>query len=182
MKSLRRETQIFSYKIFGFELCNNCFKIHQNAPFWGNFPKISRGRPPGPPPPPSPFRRFAPQWSLQLQTFVLQRFSIVLQRKKSWTPLKKCYTGEKIMKFWRDIFTTFLCISHRFLVQVDQRTLIVSGADPEPPLPGGGAQVTNEAEGFTEARSAERGRVGEGVTGIFLRNCIKMVHSECILR
>ena len=29
----------------------------------------------------------------------------------------------------------------------------------------GGAQVTNEAEGFTEARSAERGRVGEGVTG-----------------
>ena len=29
---------------------------------------------------------------------------------------------------------------------------------------GGGAQVTNEAEGFTEARSAERGRVGEGVT------------------
>ena len=28
----------------------------------------------------------------------------------------------------------------------------------------GGAQVTNEAEGFTEARSAERGRVGEGVT------------------
>ena len=40
---------------------------------------------------------------------------------------------------------------------------IGSGADPEPPLPGG-AQVTNEAEGFTEARSAERGRVGEGVT------------------
>ena len=37
------------------------------------------------------------------------------------------------------------------------------GADPEPPLPGG-AQVTNESEGFTEARSAERGRVGEGVT------------------
>ena len=35
-----------------------------------------------------------------------------------------------------------------------------TGADPEPPLPGGGgggAQVTNEAEGFTEARSAERG-------------------------
>ena len=28
----------------------------------------------------------------------------------------------------------------------------------------GGAQVTNEAEGFTEARSAERGWVGEGVT------------------
>ena len=68
-----------------------------------------------------------------------------------------------------------------------------SGADPEPPLPGG-AQVTNEAEGFTEARSAERGRAGEGVTPsrrwwsggpppkIFLRNCIKMVHSECILR
>ena len=27
-----------------------------------------------------------------------------------------------------------------------------------------GAQVTNEAEGFTEARCAERGRVGEGVT------------------
>ena len=26
----------------------------------------------------------------------------------------------------------------------------------------GGTQVTNEAEGFTEARSAERGRVGEG--------------------
>ena len=26
----------------------------------------------------------------------------------------------------------------------------------------GGAQVTDEAEGFTEARSAERGRVGEG--------------------
>ena len=57
----------------------------------------------------------------------------------------------------------------------------------------GGAQVTNEAEGFTEARSAERGREGEGVTppagggpgaspGNFLRNCIKMVHSECILR
>ena len=40
----------------------------------------------------------------------------------------------------------------------------MTGADPEPPLPGGGAQVTNEAEGFTEARSAERGRVGEGVT------------------
>ena len=29
---------------------------------------------------------------------------------------------------------------------------------------GGGAQVTNEAEGFTEARSAERGRGGGGVT------------------
>ena len=28
----------------------------------------------------------------------------------------------------------------------------------------GGAQGTNEAEGFTEARSAERGRMGEGVT------------------
>ena len=41
----------------------------------------------------------------------------------------------------------------------------LAGADPEPPLPGGGgAQVTIEAEGFTEARSAERGRVGEGVT------------------
>ena len=39
-----------------------------------------------------------------------------------------------------------------------------TGADPEPPLPGGGAQVSNEADGFTEARSAERGRVGEGVT------------------
>ena len=39
-----------------------------------------------------------------------------------------------------------------------------TGADPEPPLPGGGAQVTNELEGFTETRSAERGRVGEGVT------------------
>ena len=38
-----------------------------------------------------------------------------------------------------------------------------TGADPEPPLPGG-ALVTNEAEVFTEARSAERGRVGEGVT------------------
>ena len=57
-----------------------------------------------------------------------------------------------------------------------------------------GAQVTNEAEGFTEARSAERGRVGEGghplpqvgvrgaSPGNFLKNCIKMVHSECILR
>ena len=43
-------------------------------------------------------------------------------------------------------------------------SLVKSGADPEPPLPGGGALVTNEAEGFTEARSAERGRVGEGVT------------------
>ena len=41
----------------------------------------------------------------------------------------------------------------------------MTGADAEPPLPGGGgAQVTNEAEGFTGARSAERGRVGEGVT------------------
>ena len=39
--------------------------MHQNAPFWGNFPKISRG---WPPPPPSPFRRFAPQWSLRLKT------------------------------------------------------------------------------------------------------------------
>ena len=29
---------------------------------------------------------------------------------------------------------------------------------------GGGALVTNEAEVFTEARNAERGRVGEGVT------------------
>ena len=68
---------------------------------------------------------------------------------------------------------------------------LLTGADPEPPLPGG-AQVTNEAEGFTEARSAERGRVGEGVTplpqvgvrgaspGNFLRNCIKMVHFEVI--
>ena len=44
---------------------------------------------------------------------------------------------------------------------------IITGADPEPPLPGGGGggpQVTNEAKGFTEARSAERGRMGEGVT------------------
>ena len=34
----------------------------------------------------------------------------------------------------------------------------VSGADPEPTLPGGGggAQVTDD-EGFTESRSAERG-------------------------
>ena len=31
-------------------------------------------------------------------------------------------------------------------------------------IAGGGALVTNEAEGFTEARSAERGRVGEWVT------------------
>ena len=46
----------------------------QNAPFWCNFSKKFRGRPPGPPtcgrgwppPRPSPFRRFAPQWSLQL--------------------------------------------------------------------------------------------------------------------
>ena len=45
-----------------------------------------------------------------------------------------------------------------------------------------------EAEGFTEVRSAERGRVGEGVTPShrwgsgaspwkFLENCPKMVHS-----
>ena len=58
--------------------------------FSKNFP----GRPPGPhlrkgwpPPPPSPFRRFAPQWSLRLQTLVLQQFWSVLQRKNSWTPL-----------------------------------------------------------------------------------------------
>ena len=38
-----------------------------------------------------------------------------------------------------------------------------TGADPEPPLPNG-PQVTNEAEGFTEVRSAERGRVGEEIT------------------
>ena len=48
----------------------------------------------------------------------------------------------------------------------------------------------SEAEGFTEARSAERGRVGEGVTpsrrrgsggsppGNFFENCLKMVHSD----
>ena len=50
----------------------------------------------------------------------------------------------------------------------------------------------SEAEGFTEARSAERGRVGEGATPsrrffffklkietavFFLENCLKMVHS-----
>ena len=45
----------------------------------------------------------------------------------------------------------------------------------------------SKAEGFTEARSAERGRVGEGVTPSrrwgsggspwkFLENCLKMVH------
>ena len=38
--------------------------------------------------------------------------------------------------------------------------ILSSGADPEPPLPGG--LVTNEAEGFTEARSAERGREERG--------------------
>ena len=51
-------------------------------------------------------------------------------------------------------------VEHVFLLSW---TVNLAGADPEPPLPGG-AQVTNEAEGFTEARSAERGRVGEGVT------------------
>ena len=45
-----------------------------------------------------------------------------------------------------------------------------------------------EVEGFTEARSAERGRVGRGLPppagggpgaspGKFLENCLKMVHS-----
>ena len=33
--------------------------------------------------------------------------------------------------------------------------------DPEPPLPGGGALVKDS---LSKARSAERGRVGEGVT------------------
>ena len=57
------------------------------------FPKNFPGETPRTPtcgrgwPPPSPFRRFRPQWSLRLQTLVLQQFTIVLQRKKSWTPL-----------------------------------------------------------------------------------------------
>ena len=37
---------IFFIHFFGI----NYLKIRQNAPFWGNIPKISRGRPPGPPP------------------------------------------------------------------------------------------------------------------------------------
>ena len=40
----------FHINLVGFEIWTNCSKMHQNAPFWGNFPKISRGRPPGPPP------------------------------------------------------------------------------------------------------------------------------------
>ena len=87
-----------------------------------------------------------------------------------------------------------LYIPEYFIIKLNILESFSSGADPEPPLAGGGVQVTNEAEGFTETRSAERGRVGEGghplphvgVRGtspeIFLRNGIKMVHSECILR
>ena len=70
--------------------------MHQNAPFWGNFPKISRGRPPGPPPAgggdPSPTLPALSALHASVKhsasdLFVLQQFSIVLQRKKSWTPL-----------------------------------------------------------------------------------------------
>ena len=53
---------------------------------------------------------------------------------------------------------------------------------------GGGAQVTNEAEALR--REAPKGGgwgrgsrpPAGGGPGIFLRNCIEMVHSECILR
>ena len=60
-----------------------------------------------------------------------------------------------------------------------------TGADPEHPLPGGGggAQVTNEAEGFTEEEGGEGGHPhssrgwGSGVSPCkMLGICIKMVH------
>ena len=54
---------------------------------------------------------------------------------------------------------------------------------------GGSALVTNEVEGFTKARSAERGRVGEGVTppadegpGVSPRIFGKYASKWCILK
>ena len=94
IKSLRRETQFFSYKfsVLKFELtAPKCTRMHH---FDAIFQKFRGEAPRTPtcgrwwtPPPPSPFRRFAPLWSLRLHALVLQQFSIVLQRKKSWTPL-----------------------------------------------------------------------------------------------
>ena len=69
-----------------------------------------------------------------------------------------------------------------------------TGADPEPPLPGGGGtrdQWSRRLYWGAKRRKGEGGGGGHplpqvGVRGAspenFLRNCIKMVHSECILR
>ena len=97
----------FSIKSFKIQRCNffsyktlvlkcalttqKCARTHHYEAMFQKFPggdprtpTCGRG---WPPPPPSPFRRFAPQWSLRLQTLVLQQFQIVLQRENSWTPL-----------------------------------------------------------------------------------------------
>ena len=78
-----------------------------------------------------------------------------------------------------------------------QKINLITGADPEPPLPGGGGgggtsdQWSRRLHWGAKRRKGEGGGGGHplpqvGVRGaspeIFLRNCIKMVHSECILR
>ena len=62
-----------------------------------------------------------------------------------------------------DKFCEIIWVFVFFIMLPSYKMLLQTGADPEPPLPGG-ALVTNEAEGFTEARSAKRGRVGKGAT------------------
>ena len=73
---------------------------------------------------------------------------------------------------------------------------LLSGADPEPPLPGGGggasepamkpkASLRREAPkggGWGRGSPPPAGGVRGASPGNFLRNCIKIVHSECILR
>ena len=68
--------------------------MHQNAQFWGNFQKISRGRPPGPPPAgrgdplphPPPFGALRLSEAFGFRPLCSNSFP-VLQRKKCWTPL-----------------------------------------------------------------------------------------------
>ena len=86
IKSLRRQTQFF------FHINRRFWNLHlllQNAPECTILRQLSKNSPGETPrtptcgkgwrhpiPPPSPFRRFAPQWSLRLQILVLQQFSI----------------------------------------------------------------------------------------------------------
>ena len=68
MKSLRRETQIFSYKFSVLKFAITAPKYTTMHHFEAIFQKFPGGDPRAPhlregvtPPPPSPFRRFAPQ-------------------------------------------------------------------------------------------------------------------------
>ena len=64
--------------------------------------------------------------------------------------------------FWNQlVFCIILALNSNFLLTLDFPTHMSLQGGSRTSI-AGGALVTNEAEGFTEARSAERGRVGRG--------------------